>query len=416
MGFLDFLPGIGTLVKGAIGMGSSALGYSYNKKLMQAQQRYNTSERLATQQYNTSEREAAQAYNTGEREAQNAHAEQMYNTYSSPQALVRQFSDAGLNPRLAVDGGSVGSIQANSGSSASISPQSSGMLGITPPYQDVNSFSQGFVNIANALKSIAEAKKSGVETTSLQKFMDEQLTGLKLENRAKELGNIILSAQSGVIDKKVDAELRKLLSDVANGEATTDQIRQVTDNLKKEGKLKDFELSTWFKKFDADLAHLNASTANLNADTDVKKDEHALFAEKQSLMRATIRKFNSEAEKDKAITAYQRAATALVDFDNYVNSYNGPLDGPDWERLSRKARSLIKTYEETAKQAGFESEIKGYERDQALSDAIRKGYEAEYAKDNMGSGLVGDAATACYRLYRRFSGDVSDISRGSSSD
>lgn len=414
---MSFLESFGLNAASSLfGIGGAALGYKYNKKLMEAQQAWNTSERLAQQQYNSNERRLAQQYNTSERLAQNQFSENMYNTYSSPEALVRQFTAAGLNPRLAVDGGSVGSVQANSGSSASISPQSSGMLGITPPYQDVNSFSQGFINIAQALKSIAEAKKVGVETTSLQKFMDEQLSGLKLENRAKELGNIILSAQTKVIDKKVDAELQKLLVDVANGQATTDHIRQVIDNLKKDGKLKDFEISTWFEKYDADLANLKASTDNLNADTDVKKDEHALFEDKQRLMRATTRKFNSEAEKDAAITAYQKAATALVDFDNYVNSYNGPTEGPEWERLSQKARSLIKTYQETAKQAGFESDIKAEERDQAIYDTIRKRNEANYSKDNMGSGIIGDAATAAYRVSRRFRDDVWDFFKGRSSD
>lgn len=231
--FLSFLTGSGgaSAISGASSLLGGALGYAYNKKLMQAQQAYNTSERLATQQYNTSEREAAQAYNTGEREAQNAYAEQMYNTYSSPEALVRQYEAAGLNPRLAIGANSAGSVAASSGHSATVSPQSSGMLGITPPYQDVNAFSQGFINIASALKAIGEAKKTGVETRWLEESFQDKLRELKYGADAQEFAAEMAKVKLHYLPERERKEIEVMIMDMAKGEADIKKLHQETTNL-----------------------------------------------------------------------------------------------------------------------------------------------------------------------------------------
>lgn len=273
MGFLDFLPGIGTLVKGAFGVGGTALGYAYNKKLMQAQQAYNTSEREATQAYNTSEREAAQAYNTGEREAQNAYAEQMYNTYSSPEALVRQYEDAGLNPRLAIGSNTAGSVAASSGHSASVSPQSSGMLGMTPPYQDVNSFSQGFVNIASALKSLADAKKAGMETYQIEQTLAEQLRQYRLSNDAIEFANK-LNVKYG--DEKQRREIESLIVDIAKGQEEVGEIRHRIDILVQQHRISKYEADKWLDNYEVKRRNMEAATEDLKAGKHLKESESDL--------------------------------------------------------------------------------------------------------------------------------------------
>lgn len=238
--FLSFLSGAGgsSAISGVSSILGGALGYAYNKKLMQAQQAYNTSERLSTQQYNTSEREAAQAYNTGEREAQNAYAEQMYNTYSSPEALVRQYEAAGLNPRLAIGANSAGSVAASSGHSATVSPQSSGMLGITPPYQDVTSFSQGFANIANALKAIGEAKRTGVETRWLEDSFNDRLREMKYGADAQQFAAEIAKINVRFLPKEKRLELRQMITDIAEGKANIEKIQKETKKLYYEGLIK----------------------------------------------------------------------------------------------------------------------------------------------------------------------------------
>lgn len=275
-GLLGFLSGTGgsSAISGVSSLLGGALGYAYNKKLMQAQQAYNTSERLATQQYNTSEREAAQQYNTGEREAQNAYAEQMYNTYSSPAALVRQYEDAGLNPRLAIGSNTAGSVAASSGHSASVSPQSSGMLGITPPYQDVNSFTAGFVNIANALKSLAEAKNKNVDTTWLENSMKDRLKGLVLSNEATDLANKLNFVKLYYAPERERAEIDNILKDIAEGTASIEEIKARTAKWVEEGLMAKYEREHWLELYTERLNNLKADTANKESDT-VKNETEA---------------------------------------------------------------------------------------------------------------------------------------------
>lgn len=306
---MNILGPLGSLfsgIGGLVGMGSSALGYSYNKKLMQAQQQYNTSEREATQAYNTSEREAAQAYNTGEREAQNAYAEQMYNTYSSPEALVRQYEDAGLNPRLAIGSNTAGSVAASSGHSASVSPQSSGMLGISPPYQDVNAMSQGFVNIASALKSLADAKKAGMETYQIEQTLSEQLRQYRLSNDAIEFANK-LNLKYG--DEKQRREIEALIIDIAKGEEEVSEIRHRIDLLVQQHRISKYEADKWLDNYEVKRRNMEAATADLEAGRKLKDAQTVTEKERPRLVRAEAASASMQAkinEHEAALAGYRR--------------------------------------------------------------------------------------------------------------
>ncbi len=359
-------------ISGVSSILGGALGYAYNKKLMQAQQAYNTSERLATQQYNTSEREAAQAYNTGEREAQNAYAEQMYNTYSSPEALVRQYEEAGLNPRLAIGANSAGSVAASSGHSATVSPQSSGMLGMSPPYQDVTSFSQGFVNIANALKSLAEAKKSGVETKRLETFLQEELKGLQYQNRATELANLFNEKVLARADQKLDAEVKLILTQIANGELEGKELVQKIKYLESQNVIIKHEGDHWLEKFQAEQdirkatkEELEAGAAEKRASAQVKRDEHDLFPEKREL-------YASQAQANRAQARLSRCEANLKDIDYQVKNFRGPKNflNPEWRALSYYAKSQIESIEHNLEILGYDVEIKRNEKEKSGYEVV----------------------------------------------
>lgn len=377
-------------ISGVSSILGGALGYAYNKKLMQAQQAYNTSERLATQQYNTSEREAAQAYNTGEREAQNAYAEQMYNTYSSPEALVRQYEAAGLNPRLAIGSNSAGSVAASSGHSASVSPQSSGMLGITPPYQDVTSFSQGFANIANALKSLADAKKSGVETKRMEAFLQDELKGLQYQNRATELANLFNEKVLARADQKLDAEVKLILTQIAKGELEGKELIQKIDLLKKENVIQGHVADKWLENYEADLnikkatkEELEAGAAEKRASAQVKIDEHNLFDIKKQLMRSQIGLNLSQAKKEEAVTRYTDSMAALNGLDIIIKTYSGPREGPAWDALSNFAKTTIINFETSSNILQADQVLKDYEIKQAK-------YKSDLEHAGEASGILGD--------------------------
>lgn len=394
MGFLGSLFGKSAITGGLgalFGGASSALGYAYNKKLMEAQQRYNTSERLAQQEYNTSERLAAQQYNTGEREAQNAYAEQMYNTYSSPEALVRQYEDAGLNPRLAIGSNTAGSVAASSGHSATVSPQSSGMLGITPPYQDINAFSQGFVNIADALKSLADAKKSGVETKRMEAFLQDELKGLQFQNRATELANLFNEKVLERADQKLDAEIKLILTQIANGELQGKELTEKINLLKKENVIQGHVADKWVENYEADLnikkatkEELEAAAAEKRASAQVKIDEHNLFDIKKQLMRSQIGLNLSQAKKEEAVTRYTDSMAALNGLDIIIKTYSGPREGPAWDALSNFAKTTISNYETSSNILQAEQVLKDYEIKQAK-------YKSDLEHAGEASGILGDS-------------------------
>lgn len=331
-------------ISGVSSILGGALGYAYNKKLMEAQQRYNTSERLAQQEYNTSERLAAQQYNTVEREAQNAYAEQMYNTYSSPEALVRQYEDAGLNPRLAIGANSAGSVAASSGHSATVSPQSSGMLGMTPPYQDVTSFSQGFVNIASALKSLADAKKSGVETYRLQKFMDDELKGLQYQNRATELGNLISDVKLRYAAERERREIEDLIKKIALGDVQYEELQKRIDILVHEGYIKKQEADNWYNKFTHDIGLQDAQTAKIWAEEGTITKSQPLILEE---LQTRIDQNRARTSEIKANTELLRVNKGLLDIqleiEKYTKDERMSFEYENWFRMKQN----LSVYQDT---------------------------------------------------------------------
>lgn len=164
-------PAIIGAVGGIVG---NTLTKDYNNTLIKRQQ-----------QYNTSEREASQQFQNQQRESQNQFAEDMYNKYQSPQALAYQYSQAGLNPRLAMKDGGAGSIQASSGSSGGAP---SGAMS-TMPYMQSPDFTQGFMNMANVLKSFAEAKQAGVQTFQMEQMFSTRMRSEIAAAEAQELAN-----------------------------------------------------------------------------------------------------------------------------------------------------------------------------------------------------------------------------------
>lgn len=394
MGFFGSLFGVNAGLQGLgslLGIGGAALGYKYNKRLMEQQQAWNTSEREAQQKYNTSERISAQNYNTSEREAQNAYAEQMYNTYSSPKALVRQYSGAGLNPRLAIGSNTAGSVAASSGHSATVSPQSSGMLGITPPYQDVSSFSQGFVNIANALKSLADAKKSGVETKRMEAFLQDELKGLQYQNRATELANLFNEKVLARADEKLDLEIKDILTRIANGQLEGKELEQKIKYLESQNVIIKYEGDHWLEKFRAEQdirkatkEELEAGAAEKRASAQVKIDEHNLFDIKKQLMRSQIGLNLSQAKKEEAVTRYTDSMAALNGLDIIIKTYSGPREGPAWDALSNFAKTTINNYETSSNILQAEQVLKDYEIKQAK-------YKSDLEHAGEASGILGDS-------------------------
>lgn len=168
----------------------------------------------------------AQEYQNQQREAQNAYLTNLYKQYQSPQAMAQQYRDAGFNPALALDKGSVGSAQGASNGGAPIASSPS-----TIPFQGYN-FGSNFQDMASAFNMLAQAKKTGVETSNLERIFGEQLKQIQLSNEAQKLIN---SVNMKYLDKQAQATLSNTLKDIALKDLTGDELRKKIDLLAKEG-------------------------------------------------------------------------------------------------------------------------------------------------------------------------------------
>ena len=77
---------------------SDAFQAQYNYKTMLEQMEFNKSMQEDAQAFNAEMQANSQAFNAAEAEKQRFWQEEMYNEYQSPEAMVRQYSEAGLNP------------------------------------------------------------------------------------------------------------------------------------------------------------------------------------------------------------------------------------------------------------------------------------------------------------------------------
>lgn len=266
-----FVPG---LISTGVNLFSSLFNNERNKEsnyaLQKDAQEFQTSERVSSQNYNTSERLAQQQYQTSEREAQNLWSENMYRNYSSPQALAEQYKAAGLNPALAMSG-SVGSVTSGSGSTsgAPTGGSSSGGSAPNPPYMPYQPMSFNFGDMGSFLKSIADAKKAGVETDFMLSTFDDLVKRNKLENTSIELQNIAQeyynNVTSRINNEKTAKEVEKLVVEITNGTATLDQIRATTRKLGLESDLLTKQNGVFMQQYEAALENLHADTENKEA-------------------------------------------------------------------------------------------------------------------------------------------------------
>lgn len=154
------------------------------------------------------------AWQTREREAQNAWNEKMWaadNEYNSAVSQVARLRAAGINPQVAMDNGGSGLAGVSS------APAASGSGVTNPSYPTlVNPFSNvtnDVSMIAGALKNLADAKKSGVDTKFLEESFEARLKREVQDSNISEQEAFIrtiehnLKAKWG--DKQLQAEWNK---------------------------------------------------------------------------------------------------------------------------------------------------------------------------------------------------------------
>lgn len=335
--------GGGIISGGASSLISGVVGSIFNRNAQKKAQQWQTSEREASQRFQTSEREAQQFYQTSEREAQNQYAEDMYNKYQSPLAMLNQYEDAGLNGKLAMEGGaSLGTLSASSGSNGGApSSGSPGAPSTSAPYMPYDLMTSGFNDMASMIKLVKEAEKTGLDTNVLRERWQKEAKSMDIDIASKEL---LLSVDYATLGKTKQAILDNLLSDLKTKDMQQKEIYQRFQNLVKEGIIKQNEVDHWKEQFDAALANTNADTNAKNArafydetNADFVQTRIDLYDLERAFMQSQIdlngalkssyeaiknlneldykiRDANSEDEKDALKQEYnKRAAEALVE-------------------------------------------------------------------------------------------------------
>lgn len=176
MGLLDFL---------------GSLHQTYvNKRSQNRQNAFNAQQADINRQFQAQEAQIARDWQ-----------EQQYNLYSSPQAMVRQYNDAGLNPALLYGQnlqGSTGSSPMPSGSAASGSAPTSGMP------------------TGNILENIAGLARLKAEINNINADTEDKRAGALLKGSTAELNQSVMSLNSRQMDR-IESEIN-LMRQQANTE------------------------------------------------------------------------------------------------------------------------------------------------------------------------------------------------------
>lgn len=276
---LGSVPVVGHAVSAVGNLVGGAIQANDNKKMMREQMAWQNQQRLDSQRFQSGERVAQQHFQQSERELQNQYAEDMYNKYESPQAMVRQLKDAGLNPRLAAEGAG-GSVAASSGSSGGAPSSGAPSAGsVAPPYQNIGAWSQGFQSMAAALKDIAEAKKLGLDTDYLVQTFNERVR----QTQYKSLLDSLTIDGKKLENKNVAATYDKLVAELEKTNADTSQVIAYANYLQHLGALTKQQSETFKENFVNEQNHKIAQTdlfkaekTNTEADTALKRDTSKL--------------------------------------------------------------------------------------------------------------------------------------------
>lgn len=238
---------------------------------------------LAEMQYNHDEAQIDRDWN-----------ERMYNLYQSPEAQMRQYLDAGLNPALMYDGGvdingpSGGSAASASGAVGGENPQSGfeRVMGVMSQFLNMITGASGIGRTVVDLKNQTAQTNS---TVSLQNA-DASLKDAQAEQTKVQTNNAILDGEL----KQLDLSYKKQFYDL---DIKEQQAR--IDNLKKQGEkiLSDIDVNH-------SVISLNGAQIDLTRGLTNKADKECVLLTSQALLT------NLEAEKLHKVMPFVQAREA----------------------------------------------------------------------------------------------------------
>jgi hypothetical protein len=218
---------------------------------------------LAEMQYNHDEADRERQYN-----------EEMYLKYQSPEAQMRQYQDAGLNPALMYEGG----VDINGPSSAGAASASGAVGGDSPTngYEQVMGIMSQFMSMITGASGIGNSVMDTVNKTSATRA-DNALKDAQTEQTKVETNNSILKGKL----QQIELDYKRQFYDLDIKEQ-----EERIENLKKQGKkiLSDIDVNN-------SVIDLNGAQIDLTRGLTNKAEKECALLTSQTLLT------NLEAEK-----------------------------------------------------------------------------------------------------------------------
>lgn len=313
---------LGNFFSGATGSMSQKAQAEWQEKMMKLQQEFN----------------AVEAQKNRDFQAEQAEISREWNSIGSQ---LSRASAAGVNPFALVNSGSYGSA----GSSptpvgASASPASVGSIG------HMDTGADQFNAVANAMQSLAFARKSGVETDFFERAVESRLRKLTADATYQELLNDAQKVINKKLPHKVQLELSVLFEKAANLSADTslseDRRRSIIADIKESLSKTDVNeltrqelqrlLDNYFDRLQQSIISRNESEASQARSSAALMDVNASIRN----LDYSIRKASNKAEKDAAVAEFtEQAHRAGIITDQMSEALKLAVKNNDWYTYDR---------------------------------------------------------------------------------
>lgn len=312
---------------------------------------------------------AEMQYNHDEAQLDRQFQEDMYNKYQSPEAQMRQYQAAGLNPALMYEGGV--DINGPSGGSAA---STSGAVGGDSPvsgYEQVMGIMSQFMSMITGASGIGNSVMDTVNKTSATRA-DNALKDAQTEQTKVETNNSILKGKL----QEIELEYKRKFYDL-----DVKEQEERIENLKKQGKkiLSDIDVNN-------SVIELNGAQIDLTRGLTNKAEKECALLTSQTLLT------NLEAEKMSILMPYieqrEKAELALT----YATTDAEKADAE--KKLAEAGAAVMKiAVDKKIIDSGYyEERVKGMksERRRAVADCVI-GNICDVAKTTIGV-VTGTAA------------------------
>lgn len=300
---------------------------------------------LAEMQYNHDEAQVDRDWN-----------ERMYNLYQSPEAQMRQYQEAGLNPALMYDGGvdingpSGGSAASFSGAVGGENPQSGfeRVMGVMSQFLNMITGASGVGRTVVDLRNQTAQTNS---TVSLQNS-DAALKDAQAEQTKVQTNNAILDGELKQLDLSYKKQFYEL--DIKEQQARI-------DNLKKQGEkiLSDIDVNN-------SVISLNGAQIDLTRGLTNKADKETALLTSQTLLT------NLEAEKLQKVMPFVQAREAAELELTYATTETQKADKQKKLAEADEALMSVAKEQKIIDSGYYEERVKGMksERRRAIADCV----------------------------------------------